>query len=66
MAANPYPELLPVILEENEIAELNNKETCTPIRGDISSQARPTEVEKLPASVAMWLEKIGKTPAKFM
>ena len=51
MAGNSNSERLPVILEENETAELDNEEISTPIRGDNSSQTRPTKAEELPAPV---------------
>lgn len=71
MAGNPNPERLPVILEENETAELDNEEISTPIRGDNSSQTRPTEAEELPAPVTtrrknyrVWRDKRHGTPER--
>ena len=51
MAANPNPERLPVITEENEAFDLDNEEISTPRREDNSLQERPIKVKELPTLV---------------
>ena len=68
MAAYLNPERLPVIPEENETDDLENKtdsEISTPKREDNSLQERLTEIEELPAPTTTRSGRVSRMSSRF-